>query len=406
MKRKFYLIVVIIVLMSAGLNAFPQDDDEKEAGKNYFVNLSLYHPVSINQTKQDRVNINLSLVYGHVGYVSGLDLSIFASAISEQLKGLQLCGLAGIVGESGKGAQFSGLSNIVGENFTGIQMSGLANIIGTNLTGFQASGLANIVGTQGSGIQASGLFNIAGEYYSGIQLSGFFNIVGEKCIGLQAAGLFNIVGENFRGVQTAGLMNITGGTLKGFQAGVFNVAAESDGVQVGVANIAGNSKGFQLGLVNYTKEENTGIPFGLVNIARNGYVRMTLWGGNEIAATVGVKFVIDRLYSIVSLGAVNLDDDISESLSYGFHYGISFPYNKLILNTDLGYRFRDNKALFKSPDQNPDQHILEARAGIGIPLSDNLSLVFGTGLSYVFDRREHINTGQISPLIIAGIEVF
>jgi hypothetical protein len=376
--------------MSAGLNAFIQEDEEKETGKSYFVNLSLCHPVSINQTKQDRVNINLSLVYGRVGYVSGLDLSIFASAVSEQLKGLQLCGLAGIVGESGKGAQFSGLSNIIGNNFIGIQVSGIANIIGNDLAGFQASGL----------------FNIIGEYYSGVQIGGGFNIVGEKCSGLQATGLFNIVGERFRGVQISGLFNIIGGTLKGLQSGVFNVAAESDGVQIGVANIAGNSKGFQLGLVNYSKEENTGIPFGLVNIARNGYVRMTLWGGNEIAATVGVKFAIDRLYSIVSLGAMNLDDDISESLSYGFHYGISFPFNKLILNTDLGYRFRDNKALFKSPDQNPDQHILEARAGIGIPLSDNLSLVFGTGLSYVFDAREHIDTGQISPLIIAGIELF
>jgi hypothetical protein len=406
MKKRFSLIAILVILLCAGLNAFYQEDDEKEEGKNYFINLSLFHPVSINQTKQDSININLSLIYGHVGYVTGLDLSVFASAISEDLRGLQVCGLAGIVGASGQGVQFSGLSNIVGDRFSGVQMSGLANIIGNSFAGIQSSGLANIVGNYGSGIQSSGFFNVIGEKFSGIQMSGAFNIVGESGSGLQAGGLFNITGEDFTGFQASGLMNITGGTLKGLQSGVFNIAAESSGVQTGVVNVAGNSKGFQLGLVNFCREENTGVPFGVVNIARNGKVRMTLWGGNEIAVTVGAKFKIRNLYSIVSLGAVNLDDKISESLTYGFHYGASFPLNNFNLNADLGYRFRDNKTLFRSPVQDPDQHILEARLGGEVPLSDDITLILGTGLSCAFDRGKHMNTGRISPLIIAGIEVF
>jgi hypothetical protein len=49
---------------------------------------------------------------------------------------------------------------------------------------------------------------------------------------------------------------------------------------------------------------------------------------------------------------------------------------------------------------------LEARLVLGIPLSERLSLVFGGGLTRIFDSGKHIDSGKTSPLFIAGFEFF
>lgn len=398
MKSRTFILIVISVFLCIHASGFSQESKEQEEeGKRYFLNLSLFYPISINKTKHDTVNLNLS-VASRVGYVHGFDLSLIGSAITHGLKGVQICGLSSIVGESGKGAQASGLMNVAGDSFTGFQATGLLNISGKDFQGFQAAGLLNIVGAKGEGFQAAGFANISGESYSGIQTSGVFNITGEKFTGLQTSGLFNIVGERLKGAQAAGLFNVTGDVLTGLQAACFNIAGLSKGIQVGIANVAGTSNGVQIGLVNYTKEENTGVPIGPVNLASNGRIRGICWGGNFVAVTAGVKFMINRLYSITSIGFVNLDDDINESITYGFHYGISFLLGHLTLNTDVGYRFRDNKSLFRRSDEEPDQHILEARLALGIPVSEGFSLILGTGLNRVFDWEKHIDTGKTSPL--------
>ncbi len=406
MKRTAVAFLLVFFFLSIQGGIFGQDNEEEEVGKKYPVNLSLWYPVSINKTKHDTVNLNLTLLYSRVGYVYGLDLSLIGSAITHDLEGVQLCGLAGVVGENGTGIQISLLSNIAGERFTGIQATGLVNIVGEHISGIQFAGLMNIAGESASAAQASSLFNITGENLEGIQLSAGFNITGNNLTGLQAVGLFNIVGENLEGVQAAGLFNVTGKTLRGFQLAALNIAAYSAGAQVGIANVAGNTSGLQLGLVNYAKEENTGVAFGPVNIAQNGRVRGIAWGGSHMAVTGGAKFQIGNLFSLLTLGVGNLNDNISESFAYGFHYGMSFPVGRLTLNPDIGYRYRDNKPLFKKTEEEPDQHMLEARLVLGIPLSDRLSLILGAGLSRIFDSGKHIDTGDFSPLFIAGIEFF
>jgi len=428
-KRIVYVFISLVLIFSINIYVFAQEeseesvqestqesteesaeeneeDEEIKTGNKYFLNLSLYYPVSINKTKYDHVNLNLGLIYSRVGYVYGLDLSLIGSAITYHMEGVQLCGLGGVIGNSGKGIQLAGLMTVSGESFIGGQGSFLMNIAGDSLTGIQATGLMNIAGDEGSGIQMAGLANIMGGRGRGLQLSGGFNIAGDEFHGIQAVGLFNVVGNSLSGVQAAFLFNVTGGDLKGFQLGSCNVAAHSEGAQIGLVNIAGTSNGAQIGLVNYTKNENTGLPFGPVNLAENGRVRGILWGGNLVGLTGGAKFIIGSMYSIASLGFFNLDDNINSSISYGFHYGMWFPLNRMSLNADLGYRYRDNAPLFKKSLEKPDQHILEARLTLEIPLSEKLSLILGTGIGRAFDSGQHIDTGKTSPLITAGIEFF
>jgi len=406
MKRRFIVIFLVLILAGMGTSTFAQDNEEDRSGKHYVVNFSLYYPISLNQSEYDSTNFNLSLVYGKVGSVRGLDLSVGASAINGDLMGIQLCGLIGVVGDTGWGMQMSGLISVAGNSFYGIQGSGLINVVGDDFKGFQSTGIFNVAGQNGQGIQLAGLGNVAGETFSGIQASGVFNVTGEEFRGLQTAGIFSVAGDNCYGVQAAGVFNVTGGVLRGLQTAPFNVAAHSEGVQIGVVNVAGASKGVQIGVVNYTKEENTGVPFGLVNLAENGRIRGTVWGGNTVAATAGVKFVVHRLYSILSIGYGNLEDNIGKPLTYGFHYGAAFPIGNLSLGTDLGYRFRDNKKLFRHTEMAPDQFMFEGRVLLGIPLTDGFSLVLGAGGSYVFDTGESMKSGKLKPLVFAGIEFF
>ncbi len=392
-KKPFALVLVLFILgMSFPLLAQESEEDEeiRETGKKYVVNLSLYYPISINQSKHDQVNINLGLVYSHVGYVNGFDLALLGSAIEHRLNGFQLCGLAGVVGGSGSGIQIAGLATVAGESFTGLQ----------------ASLLANVVGETGTVGQVCALFNVVGEGFTGVQIAGGFNVSGGSSTGLQAVGLFNVVGETFEGAQIAGLFNVVGEELRGLQVGSFNVAVHQKGLQVGVGNVSEDNDGVQIGLVNYCKEDNNGVPIGAVNIARNGRIKGIAWGGNGVAVTGGVKFEVGRYYSIVSMGLYNVEDKISESLSYGIHYGLMFPVAKLSLNPDVGYRYRDNTPLFSNPKDRPDQHILEFRLSLRAPLSERMALFVGSGLGHSFDAGANIDTGNTYPLLFAGLEFF
>lgn len=405
MNKKTAWLAIALFMIAAGMG-WAQEEEESPDGDHHFVNLSLYYPVSINRSPYDSVNLNLSLIFGKVGRVEGLDLSLVGSAVGRELIGLQACGLLGVVGESAVGAQISGLMNICGENFKGVQVSGLMNIAGQQATGLQVSGLMNVAGERGALFQSAGLANVVGEDFTGVQSSGLFNVAGENGSGLQATGLFNVTGEDFDGLQAAGLFNVTGGILNGLQSAPFNVAGESAGLQAGLVNFAGSCRGIQIGLVNYTHDDNTGVPIGAVNLAANGHIGYILWAGNTTAAAAGVRFTVGRVYSIVSLGAFNLDDGMAGSLTYGCHYGLWIPAGRLNLNVDAGYRFRDNESLFRFRKFDPDQHMLEARLLLDLPVSDSISLIFGGGVVSVIDCGMPFDSGRVKPLFVGGVEFY
>lgn len=405
MRQRFLIFFLILFLLGVGSLVTAQEEEDRE-GKHYPVNFSLYYPISLNQSEYDSTNFNLSLLYGKVGSVRGLDLCVGGSAINENLWGIQVCGLLGVIGDTGRGIQIAGLICVAGDSFIGIQESGLINVAGMDFKGVQTTSLINVAGRDGFGIQLAGLANVAGETFKGLQAGGVFSVSGEEFKGIQASGVFSVAGKSCFGLQASGIFNVTGETLWGLQAAPFNVAGHSEGVQIGIVNIGGTSRGVQIGVVNYTQERNTGLPFGLVNLAENGRIRGILWGGTQVAATAGVKFAVHNVYSILSMGYGNLNDDIGGSVSYGFHYGASFSMGKLSLGADLGYRFRDNKRLFRQTDLSPDQFIFEGRILLGVPLTAGLSLVFGAGGSYVFDTEVSIKDGSLKPLILAGVEFF
>jgi hypothetical protein len=419
------LLFIYLACLTHGLFAGEQDRDEEltPSPRHYVLNLALWYPTSINRTKHDSSNINLTLFYGRMGTVKGLDLAIGASALEDGLEGFQIAGFSGVSGQNTSGAQVSGLVSVTGENLTGGQVSGLINVTGSAALGFQIAGGMNISGDTLEGFQASGIMNIAGERFKGFQATGGFNIVGESAEGFQASGLFNIVGENFKGLQASGFFNIVGEDCKGLQmSGFFNIAGENlTGAQVGIINVASHSRdaaqiglfnisaemhGFQLGLVNWN-DETYGIPVGLVNVSkRDGRISWISWGSSLSGFNSGAKFEVDKFYSIVSLGYWNFYQDKGSALSYGGYYGYYIFQDTSSFSVDVGYTYIDNKRIFRSNPKEPDQHVVPVRALMTISLSDRISLVGGGGLCYVLDRHKSIGRGEVIPIFLFGLEVF
>jgi len=393
-------VLMLVFLLAPAVRAGQEAKPDEPPPRHRVLNLSLYYPVSMNRTKQDTANISLSLLYGHLGSVRGLDISLGAAALERSLEGIQLAGLIAAAGESMKGAQAAGLLSVAGDRGEGVQLAGLGSVGGEEFTGLQVAGLFAVAGERLKGAQFSGLFGVAGESTTGVQASGLFSVAGDKLDGIQIAGLFNVAGEDSRALQVAGLMNVTGGTCRGLQVGLFNVAGKLTGVQVGLVNAVDEIEGFPIGLVNLTRKEDRRI-------------QMAAWAGSVSLLNAGVKIWAKSFYSILYAGAVNLPQSVEGSLGYGFQYGYAFPLGASgvsaagkRIDIDAGYLYLDNSTLFRHLEGTPDRHVLSVRGSLAIELSPQVSLVGGVGLGYSIDYGTSLGDGSLFPQVFAGVELF
>jgi len=394
------VVLISMLFLVPSAQAGQETKPEQPAPRHRFLNLSLFYPVSLNRSKLDTVNLNLSLLYGHVGSVRGLDLSLGAAGLEGSLQGVQLAGLIAAAGESMEGGQAAGLICAAGDRGEGVQLAGLGSVSGEEFTGLQVAGLFSVAGERLKGVQVSGLFSVAGQAANGFQVSGLFSVAGEDLDGIQVAGLFNVAGEDSRALQVAGLMNVTGGTCRGLQAGLFNVAGKLTGVQIGLVNVAEEIEGLPVGLVNLTRKEDRRI-------------QMAAWAGSVSLINTGVKIWAKRFYSILYAGVINLPQSVEDCLAYGFQYGYAFPLRasgggggRKRIDIDAGYLYLDNSTLFRHLKGTPDRHVLSARGALAIELSPRVSLVAGVGLGYRIDYGTSFSGGSLSPLVFAGVELF
>lgn len=191
---KRVLIVLLLILITSFVFAQTKETRDSEwtgDPENYLtVNLSVFYPLSINKNDDVSTNFNLSLFYGRVGYVKGVELS--------------------------------SLVNHVKKNVLGFESAGILNVVGGEMKGFQSAGVVNYVGN--------------------------------NFIGFQTAGTVNYTGGNYNGVQIAGTLNYIKGDLTGLQVSVINIAKNVKGSQIGVVNISKRINGIPIGLINYAQE--------------------------------------------------------------------------------------------------------------------------------------------------------
>ena len=171
------------------------------------VSAALFYPLATNFGRPYATShVDLSLLYGRVGHVGGVQLG---SAVTYASRGL-----------------------------TGVQFGAAVNVAG---------------GGDASGAQVAGVANVSGRNISGAQVAGAFNLALGKVEGTQVAGALNIAGPGLAGVQLAPI----------------NIASSVSGAQLGIINIGRRVKGAQLGLINIA-EEVDGVSLGLVSITKDG----------------------------------------------------------------------------------------------------------------------------------------
>ena len=113
--------------------------------RSHPVNLSLFHPASTSPDPDVRTNFRLSLIYGHVREVNGVDLGGLVARTSGDSHSLRLTLLTSVVGGEFTGVGVTGVLDYVAGDVRGLQFSGLANYDAGNFGGLQASALFNFV---------------------------------------------------------------------------------------------------------------------------------------------------------------------------------------------------------------------------------------------------------------------
>lgn len=301
------------------------------------VAIGLFPPISTNGNHAgDCVNqISLNLISGYSAGLAGIEFAGISNTERDFVHGVQIAGFGNfVVGEFtgfqfanfvnfnkgiSNGFQFAGFANFNYDqadgvlaagyfNFTNgkslaVQLAGFANFC-KDIEGVQAAGFANVVKGSGKATQLAGLANITLGEVNGIQVAGVLNYSKQNMQNVQASGCINVSMADARGVQLAGLANVAKGNLNGAQIS-------------GFLNVARKVKGFQLGIINIADTIESGIPIGLLSIARNGFREMEVSFSEGLNMQASFKIGVDKFYNIFAIGAQVLGADYSYGLGYG-----------------------------------------------------------------------------------------
>lgn len=359
--------------------------------KSAGINLSIWKGIStqpLDSTQTTFVNIGFMSTMNRL---NGVGINALVGVTRKDMNGMQLSGLANVAGGCMRGVQASGISNISGNNMMGLSAAGLVSITGNNAKGVILSGLTSIAGDNAAGLMVSGFMNVSGNMVSGVQLSGLSNITGQTFGGIMTSGLMNVVGEDMNGLQIAGLGNIT--------------ARELNGAQLGILNYATKAHGLQIGLINYYKDEMKGFQLGLVNANPHTRVQMMVYAGNSTLANVGARFKNELFYTILGVGAYNLNLNDKFSATASYRAGLSFPiFKRFSLSGDLGYQHIET---FENKNEVTPRRLyaLQGRVNIEYQFTTKFG-VFATGgyeLTRYYNKSHNFDKGAI---IEAGVILF
>jgi hypothetical protein len=359
------------------------------AESHHPVNLTIFYPLGTNQDPAVSTNFRLSLIYGRVGSLSGVDLG----------------GLVGRVDGNLSGLQFAGLHSGVGGDLTGATISAGVNYVRGDARGLQA-GFVNYDRGLFAGLQYGYLFNFVEGGLRGVQISSVFSLVDGDARFVQISGAASAVGGSFRGVQIAAAVNHVNGLMTGVQIAGANMAADAVGAQAGFLNVAGTMKGAQIGMVNLSRELD-GVPVGMVNVTGGAEVDWVTWGSNLAGVASGVRTIVNDWYSILSIGAADMLEDVNETAFIGWHYGRRLSLSRAwSLGADLGY-------LHIIPPKNSDQVINErehpafqGRFLVEWRHGTKFSVFAGGGASAVWDAYDKDADVSAEPLFFGGVSLY
>ena len=299
--------------------------------------VGFFPPLNTNGKQAgDCVNqVSLNLFVGYSAGLSGVECSLFTNTERDFVHGIQIAGFGNFVAGDFTGFQFANFANFNKGVSNGFQFAGFSNFNYNQADGVLAAGFFNF--TKGKslalqfagfanfcedaqGVQAAGFANVVKGNGKVTQLAGFTNIIEGEVNGIQIAGFANYSKKKMQKVQMAGFMNISNNDVNGTQvAGFANIAKGNvNGVQIsGYLNIAKNLTGVQIGIVNIADSLKSGIPIGLLSIAKNGFHEFEFSASEGFNAQATYKTGIDQFYNIFTVGAQVFGPKYSWGLGYG-----------------------------------------------------------------------------------------
>jgi hypothetical protein len=374
------------------------------------VHLSVLSPLAIPIDPQRNFGFELSLLYGHIGGLTGLAVNSLIGYVERDALGIQISGLGSINGGNTVGVTTAGLAGYGGKNLLGASVTGLASIHLGTVTGLQATGVANLAGTGLQGAQVSGVVNVAGAADSaragmppdaiGLQAAGVSNVVAGSFSGLQAAGVANVVSGEVTGLQTSGAVNFAS-ELRGAQIGVINIGGPVAGVQIGVLNIASQVTGTQIGVVNVA-ESVDGASIGVVPYVHKGRVAIVGWYDPYSPVNLGVRFQNGPLFFMptASYSPEKLTKRSAGETEFGMGLvaGARVSIDRFFLDVDGG-TYGANLQVGEGTSHHLDLHY---RALAGVRILDWLRVFAGGG---VLHRVQFSGENLVKPTFNAGLEL-
>jgi hypothetical protein len=352
------------------------------------VNFSFFYPISTNQDPAISTNFRLSLLYGRVGAVRGVDLGGVVARTDQDFHGLELAGAVSYVGGEMRGAAYTGGLSYARGDVRGVQAAGFINFDRGGLWGFQYASL----------------FNYVEKGFAGFQLSGMYNLNNGDGRYLQVGSFMNVNAGNFTGAQLTGGFNVANGLLRGVQIGFSSFADSLQGVQVGFANFSRHAHGTQIGFLNSARRLD-GLPIGAVNLVREGGEAGWIALGSSLAAfSVGARTGYRGFYSMLTAGFGDVKEEQSDTVFLGWHYGYTWDLgSRWDLSGDLGYEH-----ILPQPNDDPEvndrlHYVVQARALAGLRVSKSIRLFGGPGMSMIFSEYTTKASTDVDPLVVVGL---
>ena len=117
--------------------------------------------------------------------------------------------------------------------------------------------------------------------------------------------------------------------------------------------------------------------------------------------------MVNRFYSMFTVGYGDLQGDVEDTASLSWHYGYAFPLSeKWGLDVGLGFVHIMPKAS-DDPNQNDKLHFaVQARALAEIRFSRKVAVFAGGGISSIYSEYSSNANQKTEPLGVLGISLF
>ncbi|WP_338865806.1 caspase family protein [Myxococcus stipitatus] len=348
---------------------------ENTARRRRFLNVGLAPKLQTNSLFGDtNVDNGLSLSFGlaTMGRLDGFAMAMGANWNADSVRGVQTALGANVVRGNVNGTQLTVGGNWVDGFVEGAQLAVAGNWAGERVEGIQAAVGVNVARKGGLIGQFGVGANVSSQSMKGAQLSVGTSWVDGDFEGYQAAVGVSMVRGHMKGMQMSVGMSYAD-SAKGAQLSFLNVGGDVRGMQLGLINIAGKMNGLQLGLINVSRDLESGVPVGLLNIVRNGQFHVEAYGNDFNYANVSLKVGSRYLYTALVVGMGSIRSRGPSHWSTGVGIGGHLPLTeRFFADVDVV-----THSIYEWGDGEGNRLLHQARLMLGFQVTPHFAIIAG-----------------------------